>query len=300
MHILVTGGTGFIGTALCAHLLGTGHTLTILTRQAREDTSNCRYIRDLQALDIHAPLDAVINLAGESLARGRWTAARRRTLWESRVTLTEELVARLAQMPQPPRVLLNGSAVGYYGHPDRQSLSENAAPADDFPSQLCQAWEAAALPAEQLGMRVCLLRLGVVLDAGGGALAQMSLPFRLGVSSWPGHGRQVLSWIHRADVVKAIDFLLDNPALRGAFNLTAPEPVTQRQLAAALRAHFRTWLTVPAPAPLLRLALGPMADALLLQGSHVVPAALLKAGYGFRYAELPSALAAIYLQPGAG
>lgn len=294
MHILVTGGTGFIGRPLVEHLLSEGHSLTILTRQSLSSTERCRYIASFDALDADATVDAVINLAGESLAKGRWTAARRRKLWASRVELTESLVTALGRLSRPPGVMLSGSAVGYYGHPEEEHLVESAPPASDFASQLCQAWEAEAVKAEALGTRVCRLRLGVVLDAGGGALEQMSLPFKLGVASWPGSGRQVLSWIHRVDVLAAIDFLLAQEALDGPFNLTAPAPVTQRAFCATMRQHFRTWVTLPAPGPVLRLALGPMADALLLRGAHVVPGALLAAGFAFEVPDIQKALARIY------
>lgn len=294
MHILITGGTGFIGRPLVEHLLAEGHSLTILTRQSLTSTQHCRYIASFDALDTDTTVDAVINLAGESLAEGRWTAARRRELWASRVELTENLVAALGQLSRPPRVMLSGSAVGYYGHPEEENLVESAPPGNDFASRLCQAWEAEAAKATALGTRVCTLRLGVVLDAGGGALEQMSLPFRLGVASWPGSGHQVLSWIHRADVVAAIDFLLGAETLDGPHNLTAPGPVSQRSFCAAMREHFRTWVTLPAPGPVLRLALGPMADALLLRGAHVVPGALLASDFHFQYPAIQQALGQIY------
>lgn len=300
MHILITGGTGFIGQALRASLLAEGHSLTLLTRQSGlKSSASCRYIQSLETLAREqAQVDAVINLAGASLAQGRWTRSRRRVLWESRVDLTRELVAALGRLPSPPSTVLSGSAIGYYGHPGPRHLDESAPPGSGFGSELCQAWEEAALQAEALGTRVCRLRLGVVLDQGGGALPQMSLPFRLGVASWPGDGEQVLSWIHRADVVAAIEFLLAQPGGAGAVNLTAPEAVSQRELCAALRRHFRTWLTLPSPGPLLRLALGEMADELLLKGARVTPARLSRAGFAFRYPDIQAALAAIYAGKG--
>lgn len=296
MHLLLTGGTGFIGQALRDSLLAEGHQLSILTRQQNLASSDsCRYIHTLDTLVREAAvLDGVINLAGESLAEGRWTRSRRQVLWDSRVALTKDLVAALRRLPEPPRVLLSGSAVGYYGHPDHGELDESSAPGSGFGSELCQAWEATALEAAALGTRVCRLRLGVVFDRGGGALSQMVLPFRLGVASWPGSGHQVLSWVHRSDVVSAMQFLLAHPSCEGAFNLTAPAPVSQRQLCDALREHFRTWLTLPAPAPALRLALGEMADELLLEGARVIPAALEAAGFAFRYPRIRDCLAAIY------
>ena len=293
MHILITGGTGFIGQALVPHLLEAGHRISILRSQHR-DTAQCTFVRALRELSPDSAPDAVINLAGASLAGKRWTRAYKEELVASRVQGTRALVAYFAESAEPPRVLLSASAIGYYGPRGDDALTEEAAPGSGFSSELCQAWEQEAARAAEAGIRTCLLRLGVVLDRQGGALKEMALPFRFGVASWPGSGHQYLSWIHRQDVVAAMAFLLAEDTLAGPFNLTAPGPVTQREFCRAMRKHFRTLPGMPVPGPVMRLLLGEMAGELLLSGQRVVPAGLQRAGFEFRYPGIDDALAAIF------
>lgn len=294
MHILITGGTGFIGQALVAQLLGGGHHITILSRGRHRDTSQCTYVRSLEELSSDSAPDAVVNLAGASLAGRRWTRAYKEEIAASRVEATRALVDYFESSAQTPRVLLSGSAIGFYGARGDEALTEEAAAGRGFASELCQAWESEALRAEALGVRTCLLRLGVVLDREGGALRQMAMPFRFGVASWPGTGHQYLSWVHRADVVAAITLLLEDDSLAGAFNITAPGPVTQRDFCAAMQKHFGTLPAMPVPGTVMRLMLGEMAEELLLTGQRVVPAALEGAGFTFRYPGIEQALAAIF------
>ncbi len=294
MNILVTGGTGFIGALLLPALVAAGHEVTVLSRSARSGPDGCRYINDLQQLDNGAAVDAIVNLAGASLAARRWTARYKQEIVDSRLKTTRQLVALCKNLDTPPAALLSASAIGYYGHHGDKLLAEDASQTPGFAQRLCSDWEEAALAAEPLGTRVCLLRLGVVLDAGGGALAQMAQSFRFGVGSWLGSGEQWLSWIHRADAVRAVLFLLEHATLRGPFNLTAPEPVTARYFCAALAERHRTLFSAGVPAPLARLLLGEMADELLLNGQRVVPAALQAAGFQFGHAHIEDALAAIY------
>ncbi|MFO7551732.1 MAG: TIGR01777 family oxidoreductase [Haliea sp.] len=294
MHILITGGTGFIGQALVPHLLQAGHRISILSRSRHRDTAQCTFVRSLEELSPDSAPDAVINLAGASLAGKRWTRAYKEELVASRVQGTRALVAYFAESAEPPRVLLSASAIGYYGPRGDDALTEEAAPGSGFSSELCQAWEQEAARAAEAGIRTCLLRLGVVLDRQGGALKEMALPFRFGVASWPGSGHQYLSWIHREDVVAAMAFLLAEDTLAGPFNLTAPGPVTQRELCRAMRKHFRTLPGMPVPGPVMRLLLGEMAGELLLSGQRVVPAGLQRAGFEFRYPGIDDALAAIF------
>lgn len=295
MHIVVTGGTGFIGQALVPALLDAGHSLVLLSRQAREDRRACRYVTSLQEIDSAEPVDAIINLAGASLAARRWTSAYKREIVDSRLQTTRDVVQLIARLARPPAAVLSGSAIGFYGHAGDDVLTEASRPVGDgFAQRLCADWEAQALQATQFGVRVCLLRIGVVLDEGGGALAQMAQSFRFGVGSWLGSGRQWLSWVHRADAVAAMLALLDSPDLEGPFNLTAPEPVTGRGLCAALRAHHRTLISAGVPGPLMRLLVGEMAGELLLEGQRVHPRGLLDAGFEFRYPDIDSALRAIY------
>jgi len=294
MQVLLTGGTGFIGGALAEALRARGDELLILSRRQCADAEGVRYVPSLDHIAATTRLHAVVNLAGASLAARRWRAAYRREIVASRVQTTRAVVELCHRLRDPPRVLLSGSAVGYYGHHGDEVLTEEGAIVSGFAQRLCRDWEEAALRACDSGVRVCLLRLGVVLDAGGGALAQMSQSFRLGVGSWAGDGGQWLSWIHRADVVRAMLLLLARDELAGPFNLTAPRPVTARELARALEQHFTTLLRLGVPAPAMRLLLGQMADELLLNGQRVVPSALLAAGFDFQYPDIGSALRAIY------
>jgi uncharacterized protein (TIGR01777 family) len=294
MHYLLTGGTGFIGAALIEALREKGHAMTVLTRQALPDRSDCRYVNDLDEIERGKQFDGVINLAGASLAGARWSERYKRELIESRVDTTRVLVELLMRLEHTPPVLLSGSAIGYYGHHGDELLAEDGEVTPGFAQQLCQQWEAAALQAESLGVRVCLLRLGVVLDSGGGALVDMARPFALGIANWLGDGRQWLSWVHRQDVVAAIGYLLEHPALSGPFNVTAPEPVTSRGFCEAMKRHRRTFLTMPVPAAAMRLLVGEMADELLLNGQRVLPAALAAAGFEFAFPTLDEALADIY------
>ncbi len=294
MNILITGGTGFIGQALVPRLLQAGHRVSILSRSRHRDTAVCTYLRSLEELPAESPPDAVINLAGASLAGKRWTRAFKAELVASRVEGTRELVDHFADAAPRPRVLLSASAIGYYGPRGDEPLAEDAPPGSGFASELCQDWEAEAGRAGELGIRTCLLRLGVVLDRQGGALKEMAMPFRFGVASWPGAGDQYLSWVHREDVVAAMVLLLENEQLDGAFNLTAPGPVSQREFCRAMQKHFRTLPGMPVPGPVMRLLLGDMAEELLLTGQRVVPEALQRAGFEFRYPGIDDALAAIF------
>jgi uncharacterized protein (TIGR01777 family) len=294
MQVLVTGGTGFIGGALLPALRAAGHEIVVLSRGTHADVPGCRYIHSLDEIGAGDTVNAVINLAGASLAARRWSAAYRREIIDSRLDTTRAVVALCARLDTPPAALLSASAIGYYGHQGDEPLDEHGAVASGFSHSLCADWEALASGARDSGVRVCLLRLGVVLDAGGGALAEMARSFRLGVGSWVGTGEQWLSWVHRADVVSAVLFLLAHSDLAGPFNLTAPAAVTARQFCRALERHHRTLFSAGVPAPLMRLALGEMADELLINGQRVEPAALLAAGFEFRYPGIEAALAAIY------
>ena len=246
----------------------------------------------VEQFDAAAPVDAVVNLAGENLSAGRWTPRRKREFVDSRIGMTRNLVSWMAAQPQRPRVLVSGSAIGWYGARDDQMLGEEAAPGDDFSARLCRMWEEEAGKAEALGVRVCCVRTGIVLAAEGGALKQMLLPFRLGFGGPMGSGRQWMSWIARDDLVALIGWLIDNPAARGAYNGTAPEPVTNAQFAQALgkAVHRPTLLRTPAFA--LRLLFGEMAD-LLLTGQRVIPRRAVAEGFVFKYPQLQSALQSI-------
>jgi uncharacterized protein len=300
MRVLLTGGTGFIGAALTDALLAGRGEVTILSRHAQRDRPRCRFIRSLDQIAAAERLDAIINLAGGSLAARRWSAAYKREIVASRMDMTRQLLDLLARLDQRPAVLLSASAIGYYGHHGDERLTESSAVTPGFAQALCSDWESLALQAQQFGVRVCLLRLGVVLDTGGGALAQMAQSFRFGIASWLGSGRQWLSWVHRYDVIRAIQFLLERGDLQGPFNVTSPEPVTGREFASALQAHHRTLIRAGVPAPVMRVLVGEMAEELLLHGQRVMPERLQAAGFAFAYPDLASALAAIYATNQAG
>jgi len=293
MNYLITGGTGFIGSALTAALGQDGHSATVLTRQPRPPRAAVTYVTSLDAIPADTRFDGVVNLAGASLAGARWSAAYKREIVASRLGTTEAVIALLRRLQHPPAALLSASAIGFYGHHGDEPLGEDGAVVPGFSQQLCQRWEAAALPAADCGTRVCLLRFGVVLDREGGAMVEMARPFRFGIANWLGSGKQWLSWVHRRDAVAAIRFLLHRPDLSGAFNITAPEPVTSRGFCAAMKRHRRTLVTAPVPAPVMRLLVGEMADELLLQGQRVVPVRLQAEGFRFELPALDDALGAI-------
>ena len=293
MHILLTGATGFIGSALVPRLIAAGHTLTVYSRQYRANQTRLMYIDTIEKLDGIAPVDAVINLAGESLAAKRWTKAYKKRLLSSGIVLTDQLIETLASYGHTPAVFLSASAIGWYGNRDTIKLDEASSGGEGFAADLCEQWEASAQRAkDKLQSRVITLRLGVVLDRSGGAWPQLILPFKLGLQNWPGSGHQVLSWIHRQDAVAAIEFCLAGD-LVGPVNVTAPLPVTYRELATAIASHKRLWLTAPIPAWAMRIMLGEMADELLLNGQYVVPNRLTHAGFEFEYADIETALSAL-------
>jgi len=293
MNILLTGGTGLIGQALCAALLKGGHTLTVLSRNPATVPAKCgagvRAIASPAEWRADEHFDAVINLAGEPIVDARWTAERKQRLWASRVTLTQELVSRIAAAKQKPAVLLSGSAIGYYGDCGDVSIDESAPVGTDFGAVLCEAWEAAAQKAAESGVRICLLRTGLVLSANGGLLAKMRLPYSLGLGARLGNGRQWMSWIHIDDYVALLLRLLTQADASGAINMTAPVPVSNAEFTAGLARALHRPACLAAPAPILKLVLGER-SVLLLGGQRVLPAKAEALGYAFTYRALDGAL----------
>ena len=288
MHILITGGTGLIGSALCKALLAEGHRLTVLTRSQRRDGEGLRFITEFsQCKD---PVDAVINLAGAGLADRRWTPSYKREIRASRVDLTDDLVAWMSEQKTPPKRLISGSAIGFYGADAQATFTEDAALGSGFSAELCHAWEAAAATAVHAGIEVTCLRLGVVLAREGGALGKMTQSFRLGMETWLGAGDQWFSWVHLEDVVRVILYALTAPSVSPVYNTVAPEPVRHRQFAREVGARSFTLLRAGVPAFAARLLAGEMADELLLSGQHVVPAQLTNEGFTFRFPTLSDAL----------
>ena len=288
MHILMTGGTGLIGTATCAALHAAGHKLTILTRRSRPATAEATYITSLR--ECAEPVDVVINLAGAGLADRRWSSAYKRQIVLSRVDLTRELVAWMSELEHPPKRLISASAIGYYGAADEQTFREGAGVGTGFSATLCQSWEEEAGRAAEYGARVSLLRFGVVLAREGGALGKMTQSFRLGVETWLGSGEQWLSWIHLEDAVRVIQHVLALECPKGVYNTVAPEPARHRELAHEVGHQFKTWLKLGVPAFAARLMAGEMAEELLLSGQRVLPLQLLEDGFQFHYPSLKEAL----------
>jgi hypothetical protein len=296
MNILFTGGTGLIGRALCPVLLAEGHTLTVFSRHPETVAGKCGAgVRALASLDDWTPdvcFDAVINLAGEPIVDAAWTARRKQALRDSRIALTQQLVERIGQAEHKPAVLLSGSAIGYYGGRGDQVMVETSAAGDDFPAQLCIDWEAAAIEAERYGVRVCLLRTGLILSKDGGLLARMLPPFRLGLGARLGDGKQWMSWIHVDDYVQHLLRLLHDEQLNGPFNMTSPQPVTNAEFTRILAAALRRPAAFAAPVAMLKLAMGERA-ALVLEGQRVLPARLEASGVQCAFPELETALRAI-------
>jgi len=292
MHVLVTGARGLVGSVLVPFLTSGGHAVTRLVRSTPRP-GQAEVPWDPAAHSIATPalegLDAVVHLAGENIA-ARWTAEKKARIRDSRVQGTRLLCDALAQLVKPPQALVCASAIGYYGDRGETILREESAPGTDFLAEVCQAWEAAAAPAAQRGIRVVYLRFGVVLSAAGGALAKMLTPFRLGVGGVIGSGQQYMSWVALDDVLGAIHHALMTETLHGPVNVVAPQPVTNQEFTKTLGKILGRPTVVPLPAFVARLAFGEMADALLLASTRVVPERLLASGYAFRYPELEGAL----------
>jgi uncharacterized protein len=291
VKIAVTGASGFIGSALCAGLEAGGVDMLRLVRREPRGRGEARWSPDA-SFDT-APIegcDILIHLAGEGVADGRWTAAKKARIRDSRAGATRHLCDALLQMKNPPRRFFCASAIGYYGDRGDEALDEASPPGAGFLSEVCREWEAASAGVGAAGIGRTIFRIGVVLDAGGGALARMLPLFRLGLGGRLGDGAQWMSWIGLGDAVAAIRFLLDTSSASGVFNLTAPEPCRQAEFARALGAALRRPAALPAPAWALRAALGGAADEVLLAGARVRPRRLIEAGFAFRTPSLAAAL----------
>jgi uncharacterized protein len=287
MKILVTGSTGLVGTALVKALASDGHTVQPLRVRADSMWRGIPETGELGGAGVGP--DAVVNLAGASIAGGRWTDKRKHLLRTSRIATTRALVKALAKTNARPRVLVSASAIGIYGDRGDEALTEKSKPGTNFLAGLAREWEAEALKAEALGIRVVLARFGVILARHGGALAKMLLPFKLGAGGRLGSGKQWMSWITLEDVVGVIRFAIENNAVRGALNVVAPQPAQNSDFTKALAKALHRPALFPAPSFALRLALGEMADALLLSSQRVTPQVLEKLNYRFFYPELSSA-----------
>ncbi len=292
-QVLVTGGTGFIGEALINQLLDAGHTVTALARDPLRAAylfdGRARCVRELGKLGHGERFDVVINLAGAPVAGPRWSAPRQAQLLASRVVTTQALLGWMKHATHKPALWIQASAIGYYGVRDgSEQLDETASKGEGFMAELCAKWEAAARPATEMGVRQVVLRLGVVFGPGG-ALPALLMPLRLGFGGRMGSGRQIMSWVHRDDVLQVVARAMDDTSMSGTYNLVAPEPVSQAEFIEAAGARLKrpVWLNVPA-AP-VRLLAGEMAE-LFFDGQRVLPTRLQQTGHSFQYPTLDSAL----------
>lgn len=293
--VLVTGGSGFIGMPLVERLVELGAKVTVCSRfpkMVRARLSNSVVvIEDLLRLN-PAGYDLVVNLAGAPIMDERWSAKRKAELLSSRVETTELLLEHLSNLKRFPRALVSGSAIGFYGDTKDHAVTEQADAGSGFAADLCRQWEAAATRFTREGARVCLLRTGIVLGVGGGALARMLPPFKFGLGGPIGTGRQWMSWIHRDDIVQMILWLLVDDSIKGPVNAVAPEPVSNRSFSRALAGVLRRPCVLPMPAPAVKLLFGQAGQELLLASNRVVPAAAQAHGFSYRYPVLNDALAA--------
>ncbi len=292
MKILITGASGFIGQALIKHLTSQNHQVLTLVRGVPTQKNEIAWQPSAQTIDAKRlnGLDAAIHLAGENIAGGRWSKDRKNRIRSSRIDGTHLLAKTLAQCPNPPSVLISASAIGYYGDRGDDMLSEDSTPGTGFLPEVALAWEEATQPAIKAGIRTIWIRIGMVLDAQGGALAKMLLPFKFGLGGQIGSGAQYMSWITRDDLISAMCYLIQNNTLSGPFNAVSPHPVTNREFAKTLGHVLKRPTFFPVPAFVAKMALGEMAEALLLSSTRVLPTRLQKAGFTFNYPTLESAL----------
>ncbi len=298
LRVAITGASGLVGTALVAHLEAVGHRVHTLVRRAPQPGSRelawdpSRAGFEPAAATALAECDAIVHLAGHNVAAARWNAAQKAAIRDSRVGPTAQLCAALAALPQRPRALISASGVGFYGARGDEPLEESAAIGEGFFPAVCRDWEAACAPARAAGMRVVNLRTGMVVSSAGGALPRMLTPFRLGLGGRIGDGRQWMSWIAHADLIAAIAHLLQADAVDGPVNGTAPTPVTNAEFTRVLAHVLRRPALLPLPAFAVRLLLGEMGQALLLDGARVLPRRLEASGFVFKHPGLESALRA--------
>ncbi len=311
MNILITGGTGFIGTPLARELRSAGHKVVVTTRRQTDSKDKITWKPpELIPPEVISAFDAVINLAGEPIAPKRWSKDRKERILSSRVNTTRALVESINKIPphppfskggealdmarlKRPKVLISASAIGIYGPHGDEYVTEETPAASDFLGNVCIKWEAEAFKAQELGVRVVAIRIGGVLEADGGALSQMMIPFKYFVGGPIGSGKQWFSWIHRDDIIGIIKYAVNNESISGTVNLTAPRPVTNKEFSVALGKAMHRPSCFAVPGFIVKLTLGEL-GAVLLTGQRVIPEKALKAGYKFKYSEINEALRAIF------
>lgn len=294
MKVLITGGTGFIGRALSRELRISGYNVIVSTRRKTDSKEKLTWVPpELIPPETISNIDAVINLAGESIAEGKWTKERKERILSSRVATTRALVQSIQNASTRPKVLISASAVGYYGPRADNIITEDSSPGSDFLAEVCKAWEAEALKIQESGVRVVIVRFGTVLESDGGALPKMARPFKFFAGGPIGSGRQWFSWIHRDDLTGIIKYALENEAVSGPINTTAPQPVTNKEFSTALGKSLGRPSWLPVPGFVLKIAFGEL-GGMLLTGQRVIPKKITEAGYQFKYPDIDRALRVIF------
>ncbi|RDH84780.1 MAG: TIGR01777 family protein [endosymbiont of Galathealinum brachiosum] len=290
MNVLITGGTGFIGSALCSLLLKDKHDVVVLSRHPEKIKSPLRGISDLKQLVSDTFFDVVINLAGEPIADKKWSDQQKQKIIQSRINITQNLISYFEAMEHRPTLFISGSAIGYYGiTASDEGIDETVSGDSSFSSQLCQQWESLALQAQKMGIRTCIIRTGIVLG-NGGALGKMLLPFKMGLGGIIGKGSQWMSWVHLHDLLGIILYCIDHAEMQGVINGTSPHPVTNRVFTKTLSDVLKRPSFLPMPAFVVKMLMGQMGEELLLAGKKVLPVKVLNAGYIFKYKQLKGAL----------
>ncbi len=288
MNILITGGTGFIGSALTKFFIQKGYLTTILSRHCPA-LSSVRIIKSIEQINVDEKIDIIINLAGAPINK-KWTNSYKEVLIDSRLEITKNLILLIKSLKTKPNLLISASAIGYYGNQSNNYIDENSLYINDFTHKLCNLWELEAKKAEKLGVRTCITRLGVVLGKNGGALEEMLPIFRLGLGAKIGSGKQFFSWVHIDDVIGAFNFLIKDKTQKGIYNLTSPNPVTNYRFTKELGKMINRPTVLTIPKFVIKMIFGEMGDKLLLNGSAVYPKKLLDSGYEFQFKTIEASL----------
>jgi len=289
MNILITGGTGFIGSTITKFFLQQNNYITILSRGRSKVLKPVRVIESINQINTNEKINIIINLAGSSINK-KWNKTYKEILISSRVEVTKSLITLIKALKEKPDLLISASAIGYYGTQNNKYLDETSSYIDDFTHELCNLWELEAQKAQELGVRTCITRLGVVLGKNGGALEKILPLFKLGLGGNIGSGKQFFSWIHVDDVIGIFNFLISNKEQKGIYNLTSPSPTTNSQFTKALSRTLKRPDFFTVPSFLIKMVFGEMGDKLLLNGSAVYPKKLLDNGYEFKFKTIESAL----------